>query len=139
MYLLGSKIITARISGHASVVVLVEGDLLLYQSGAPLTVKNLRPLLQRQLHSFFFVFEHTLILMLCHQLRDNKATSTENFTAKSSASLPRQGGSSSRIMGEYSRRYTPSSTEDFTATSSCTSYSDPFQDKGGRIVVVPVK
>ena len=26
-----------------------------------------------------------------------------------------------------------SSTEDFTATSSCTSYSDPFQDKGGRI------
>ena len=36
-------------------------------------------------------------------------------------------------MSEYSRRYTPSSTEDFTATSSCTSYSDPFQDKGGRI------
>ena len=36
-------------------------------------------------------------------------------------------------MGEYIGRYTPSSTEDFTATSSCTSYSDPFQDKGGRI------
>ena len=36
-------------------------------------------------------------------------------------------------MDEYGRRYTPSSTEDFTATS----YSDPFQDKGGRIVVVP--
>ena len=48
------------------------GDLLLYQSGAPPTVKNLRPPLQRQLHSFFFVFEHTLILMFCHQLRDNK-------------------------------------------------------------------
>ena len=65
-------IITARISGYASVVVLLEGDLLLYQSGAPPTVKNLRPPLQRQLHSFFFVFEHKLILMLCHQLRDNK-------------------------------------------------------------------
>ena len=73
LYLLGSKIITARISGYASVVVLLEGDLLLYQSGAPPTVKNLRPPLQRQLHSFFFVFEHTLILMFCHQLRDNKA------------------------------------------------------------------
>ena len=26
----------------------------------------------RQLHSFFFVFEHKLILMLCHQKRDNR-------------------------------------------------------------------
>ena len=71
--------------------------------------------------------------MVCHQ-RTIKQFSTENFTAKSSRHpFYRQGGSSSRIMGEYSRRYTPSSTEDFTATSSCTSYSDPFQDKGGRI------
>ena len=61
------SLITTRISGYASVVVLLEGDLLLYQSGAPPTVKNLRPPLPRQLHSFFFVFEHTLILMLCHQ------------------------------------------------------------------------
>ena len=49
-----NKIITARIRGYASVVVLLEGDLLLYQSGAPPTVKNLRPPLPRQLHSFFF-------------------------------------------------------------------------------------
>ena len=44
----------ARIRGYASVVVLLEGDLLLYQGGAPPTVKNLRPPLPRQLHSFFF-------------------------------------------------------------------------------------
>ena len=66
LYLLGS-------SGCASVVILVEGDLLLYQSSAPPPVKNLRLPLQRQLHSFFFVFEHKLTLMLCHQIRDNKA------------------------------------------------------------------
>ena len=39
--------------------------------------------------------------------------STENFTAKSSLhQFHRQGGNSSRIMGEYRGRYTPSSTED---------------------------
>ena len=38
----------------------MEGDLLLYQGGAPPPVKNLRPPLQRQLHSFFFVFEHNM-------------------------------------------------------------------------------
>ena len=44
--------------------------------GRPVTVpewrSNLRPPLQSQLHSFFFVFQHKLILMLCHQTRDNK-------------------------------------------------------------------
>ena len=77
------------------------------------------------------VAKPTAFFLLCFPLKTLGKSSLHTFH--------QQGGSSSRIMGEYSRRYTPSSTEDFTATSLCTSYSDPFQDKGGRIVVVPVE